>query len=30
MFEDRMESVYRGERSPYMVVRELEGLVRID
>jgi LAO/AO transport system kinase len=30
LLEQRMESVYRGEISPYMVVRELEKLVRIE
>ncbi|MCK4548924.1 MAG: methylmalonyl Co-A mutase-associated GTPase MeaB [Candidatus Krumholzibacteria bacterium] len=29
LLEQRMESVYRGEMSPYMVVRELEELVSI-
>ena len=29
LLEQRMESVYRGELSPYMVVRELEELVSI-
>jgi LAO/AO transport system kinase len=30
LFEERMESVYRGEISPYRVVRELEELVQIE
>ena len=29
LLEQRMESVYKGELSPYMLVRELEELVRI-
>jgi hypothetical protein len=29
LLERRMESVYRGEMSPYRVVRELEELVTI-
>jgi hypothetical protein len=30
LFEKRMESVYRGEISPYSVVRELEKLVKVE